>query len=73
MGEEQRRVDVASDLAQVAIVPCGLDGVEDCGGFGIGTVPAETEAVPVCGIDAEAGVETLVDEGVVWLVEQLLD
>ena len=36
-------------------------------------VPTEAEAVAVCGLDAEAGVEALVDEGVLGPVEQLLD
>jgi hypothetical protein len=39
----------------------------------MGGVPAEAEAVAICGLDTEAGVEALVDEGVLWSVEQLLD
>src|SRR5215216_1021217 len=73
VGEEERSVDVARDLAQVAVVPGRLDGAEDGRDFGMGTVPADSEAVAVCGVDAETGVEALVYEGVVRLVEQLLD
>jgi hypothetical protein len=64
---------VGGDLSEVAVVPCGLDGVEDGGGLGIGGVPTEAETIAVCGLDAEAGVEGLVDEGVLWSVEQLFD
>jgi hypothetical protein len=44
--------------------------VEDGRVLRVGAVPAE--AVAVGGLHAEAGVEALVDEGVVWFVEQLL-
>src|SRR5215213_1986762 len=73
VGEEQRRLDVACDLSEVTVVPGGLDGVEDGRGLSIGAVPTETEAVSVCGLNAQAGVEALVDEGVLGFVEQLLE
>src|SRR5215211_127332 len=73
VGQEQRRLDVGGDLSEVAVVPGRLDGVENGGGLGMGGVPTEAEAVAVCGLDAEAGVEALVDEGVLGPVEQLLD
>src|SRR5215217_8427344 len=56
VGQEQRRFDVGGDLPEVAVVPGRLYGVEDGGGFGMGGVPTEAEAVAVCGLDAEAGV-----------------
>ena len=43
------------------------------GGFGVGGVPAEAESVAVGGLGAEAGVEGLVYEGMLRLVEHLLD
>ncbi len=73
MGQKERRAYVAGDLPQVAVVPGGLDAPEDRGGFGTGGVPTDPEAVAVGSIDAEAGVEALVYEGVLGLVEQLLD
>jgi hypothetical protein len=73
VGQEERRVDVSGDLSEVSVVPGGLDASEDGGGLGIGVLPADAEAVSVCGIDAHAGVAALVYEGVLRLVEQLLD
>src|SRR5215210_2939734 len=73
VGQEQRRVDVASDLAEVAVVPGGLDAVENGGSFDVRGVPADAEAVAVRGIDAHAGVAALVYQGVRGLVEQPLD
>jgi hypothetical protein len=71
--EEDGRLDVACNLTQVAVVPGRLDAVEDGRAFGILAVPADSETVPVSGLDAETCVEALVDEGVVWFVEQLLE
>ena len=50
--EEDGRLDVACNLAQVAIVPGRLDAVEDSRSFGIGAVPADSETVPVGGLHA---------------------
>jgi hypothetical protein len=41
--------------------------------LGVRAVPSDAEAVAVGGIDAHAGVAALVYEGVLGLVEQLLD
>jgi hypothetical protein len=71
--EEDGRLDVACYLAQVAVVPGRLDAVEVGRGFGIGAVLTDSETVIVCGRHAQAGVEALVDQGVVRLVEQLLE
>src|SRR5215211_387143 len=71
--EEERRGDVAGDLAQVAVVPGRLDAPEDRRCIGVCVVPADAEAVAVGGLDSEAGVETLVYEGMGGLVEQLLE
>src|SRR5918993_2137093 len=71
--QKERRLDVAGDFAQIAVVPSRLDAPEDGRRAGVRTVPADPEAVPVGGLDAEAGVETLVDQGVLGLVEQLLE
>src|SRR3954452_24232916 len=53
--EEEGRLDVAGDLAQVEVVQDGLDAPEDGRSVGVCIVPAEAEAVAV-GLDAEAGV-----------------
>src|SRR5215213_7755054 len=52
VGEEQRRVYVASDLAEVSVVPGRLDTSEDGRGLGIRVIPSDPEAVAVGGIDA---------------------
>jgi hypothetical protein len=39
----------------------------------IRVIPSDPEAVAVCGIYSEASMAALVDEGVLRLVEQLLD
>jgi len=49
-------LDVGGDLVEVAVVPGGLDGVENGWGIGMGGVPTETETVSVSGLDAESGV-----------------
>jgi hypothetical protein len=67
--EEEWQIDVASDLAQIAVVPGRLDASEDSGCFGVCAVLSDAEAVPVSGLDAEACVEALIDQGVVGLVE----
>src|SRR5829696_7001109 len=71
--QKERRLDVAGDFAQIAVVPSQLDTPEDGRCVGVCVVPADTEAVPVGGLDSEAGVETLVNQGVLGLVEQLLE
>ena len=45
-----------------AVVPGRLDAVERRRGSQYRAVPADPEAVTVCGLDAQAGVEALVDE-----------
>src|SRR5215216_5301538 len=52
VGEEQRRVYVACDLAEVSVVPGRLDASEDGGDLGIWVIPSDSEAVAVGGIDA---------------------
>jgi hypothetical protein len=73
VAEEQRRVDVPCYLSQVSVVPGRLDASEDGGGLTIMVIPADPEAVAVRSIDAQASMAALVDEGVLRLVEQLLD
>jgi hypothetical protein len=71
--QEDGRLYVGGALAQVAVVPGWLDAAEDGRSFGCGTVPADAEAVPVGRLDTEAGVKALVDQGVLWPVEQLYE
>jgi hypothetical protein len=73
VGEEERRVYVARDLSQVAVVPGRLDASENGGSLAISVIPSDAEAVSVGGIDAQASMAALVDEGVLRFVEQLLD
>ena len=70
--QEERRLDVTSDLTQIAIVPGRLDASEEGRRVDASTVPADAESVSIRRLDAEAGMEALVDQGVLWLVEQLL-
>lgn len=73
MREEERRLHVSGDLTQVAIVPGRYDASEEGRRCGPGAVPADTEPVTIGRLDAEPSMETLVDEGVVGLMEQLLE
>ena len=72
VGEEERRLDVRRDLAQVRVAPGGRDaGVQ--GRAFAGAVPAEAEAVAVGGLRAQPGVQALIHDPVMGLEEQLVD
>jgi hypothetical protein len=60
--EEQVRLNVTCELAQVLVIPGRLDAAEDPGGRG-GVVPADAEAVAVGRLGSEPGVQALVDQG----------
>src|SRR5262249_46414188 len=64
-------LDVARDLPQVAIVPGGLGAVEDPW-RAFARVPADSEPVTVGRLCAHARLETLVDQGELALVEDLV-
>jgi hypothetical protein len=70
--EDERRDDVAGELAQVAVVPGGLDAVEDRRGVLL-PVPADPEAVAVGLLGAEPRVQALDDQRVLPAVEELLE
>src|SRR5262249_12586612 len=70
--EDERRLDVGRELAQVAVVPGGLDAVEDRGRVPV-SVPADPEPVAVRLLGAEARVQALDDERVLRAVEQLFE
>jgi hypothetical protein len=72
VGQEERRLDVAGKLAQVALVPGRLNAVKHRRCVDTCVVPADTEAIPVGRLHAQAGVKALVYEGVVGPVEQFL-
>ncbi len=72
VGEHERGLDVSRQLTQVAVVPGGLDAVEEAGRLA-GAVPADAESVTVRRLGAELRVEALVDQRVLRLVEQVLD
>jgi len=70
--EDERRDDVTGELAQVAVVPGGLDAVEDRRSVLL-AVPADPEAVAVCLLGAQPRVQALNDERVLPSVEELLE
>jgi len=70
--EHERGADVPGQLAEVAVVPGGLDAAEDPRRVLL-AVPAEPEAVAVRLFGAEPRVEALDDQRVLAVVEQLLD
>ena len=70
--EEQRRLDVGGELAQVRVAPRGRDGVVDARAVA-GAVPAQAEAVAVGRLGAHARVQALVDDPVLRLEQQLVD
>jgi hypothetical protein len=72
MCEEERRVDVPGNFTQVAIVPSRHEAPKDGRGVRTGSVPADAESVTIGGLATELSMETLVDEGMVRFVEQLL-
>jgi hypothetical protein len=59
--EDERRVDMAGNLAQVPVVPGGLDAVEHarCGSV---VIPADPEPVAVGRLGTEPRVKALVDQ-----------
>src|SRR5438552_1753936 len=70
--EDKPGGDMAGQLAQVAIVPGGLDAVED-GRCLLRAIPADAEAVAVRLLRAELRMKTLDDQGVLGLVQELLE
>ena len=73
VGEDEPGADVARELAQIPVVPGGLDALEDGGGVRDLAVPADAEAVAVRRLGTEPRMQALVDERVFGLVEQLLE
>src|SRR4029079_17910350 len=69
--EEEIRLDVACDLAQVAVVPGRLGAPEDPRGAR-GRGPADAEPVTVGGLGAESRLEALVDQRVLALEDHLV-
>jgi len=70
--EEDRSDDVAGELAQVAVVPGGLDAVEDRRGILV-AVPADPEAVAIGLLGAEPRVQALNDQRILPTVEERLE
>ena len=74
VGEEERRLDVGRQVLQVRVVPGRRDAAIAAGLRPVRlAVPADPEAVPVGGLEAHAGVQGLVDQAVLRLVEELAD
>jgi hypothetical protein len=69
--EEQRRLDVTRELAQVRVRPRRRDAAVDPRTV-TGAVPAQTEPVAVRGLRAQPRVQALVDDPVLGLEEQLV-
>jgi hypothetical protein len=72
VGHEQRRLDVGRELAQVRVTPRRLDAAVDPRALAR-AIPAEAEAISVGRLRAHAGVQTLIDDPVRSLEQQLLD
>jgi len=59
--KEQRRAYLTGNLAEIAVVPGGLDALEH-GRFGAFSVPADPEAITVRRCRPETGVQALIDQ-----------
>jgi hypothetical protein len=70
VGEEEMRLDVTGDLAQVAIVPRRLDASEHT--RAVRAVPADAEAVAVRGLGTHARREALLDQRMLRAVQHLV-
>ena len=72
--QEQRRLDMPGEIAQVCVVPRGLDAaVAARRVLHPGHVPAEPEPVPVGGLRAHARVQALVDQPVLGAEQHLIE
>ena len=71
MGEHQAGADLCGELAEVLVVPGGVDALEDRR-LGALAVPADPEPVAVGGRGPHPRVETLLDERVLRLEEKVL-
>jgi hypothetical protein len=70
VGDEEVRLDVAGELAQVAVVPGRFHALE--GARAVPAVPADPEAVPVRRLRAHARLQALLDQGVLRPIEDLV-
>src|SRR5829696_2020733 len=70
--EEERRLDVAGELAQIGVAPGRGDAVVDARPVA-GAVPAHAEAVTVRRLGAHPRVQALVDDPVLRLEQQFVD
>src|SRR5215207_7936031 len=74
VSEEQGRLDVRGEIAQVGVAPRRRDApVAGWGAAVAVAVPAEAEAVPVGRLHAHTRVKALVDETVLGAKEQFID
>ena len=72
VGEEEVRRDPGGELAQVLVVPRGMDAAVEPRCVAV-VVPADAEAVPVRRRRTQSGVQALVDQRAVTLEQQLLE
>ena len=72
MGKEQVRVDLFGEGAQVRVVPGGQHFAEHAG-LGLEAVPADAETVAIGARLALEALETLLDQRVVRLEDQVLE
>jgi hypothetical protein len=70
MREEVTRADVPRQLAEVLVVPRGLDAAEHPGS-GLLVIPADAEAITVGSLGPEPGMQALVDQRVNRGIEHL--
>jgi len=71
--EEEGRLDMSGDLAQVAIVPGWHEASKKDRRVGADTVPTYPEPVPIGGVPTEPRMKTLIDQGMLGFVEQFLE
>ena len=63
---------MTGQLAKVVVVPRWLDTAEHTGRR-LAVIPADAEPVAVCRLRAQAGVQALVDQGMCWGKESIVD
>ena len=73
MGEEQRRLHVGGEVAQIDVAPRRGDASVPGGAGAVCPVPAQPEPVAVGGLHPHPGVEALVDQAVRRLEQELVE
>jgi hypothetical protein len=72
VGEQHARPDVLGELAEVLVAPRRIDAPEQAGDRRVLVVPPDTEPVAVHRLGAQEALPALHDQGVLGLVQQLV-